>query len=491
MARQRGNRRRRRVRRETDAGHRPEPVREEAPPVRPAVRYVRLLVGCLLIALLIAGFSAWWMPVEEEVAWESVTLEPTIRLPREPVEATAEQMEAELVEIAERLQERFAESPEALHVAAVVYAELRQTRKAEEVWRRCIALAPDRLGPRVGLASTAIERGEDETAVEVLRAALDEGLASPELFYHLATALNKLGRLEQAEEVLQEGLARFEPVAVNWRLLGQAQLQLERYPEAESSLRRARSLGDESAELYLALANVLSRQGKTDEADSYRERFRQRRAIPPEDADQPFQVAYASVMRRNLVETLAKAGAVFAHEGELMEAERLLLRAVQLDPQNAEILREVARMFLDQQRLDDAWLVHRRLIQRDPPNFLDCINLAHVGLQVGDYETVETAFRLAMDLRPEVALPYVGLARLYLETGRFDQARWSAEGAVRREPTVQAYAILAAACEALNDTDAAQAARLAAEKLAAQAPAVEPSGESGPVPQTVEAPRGP
>lgn len=490
MARERGRRRRRRVHSQPVAGRPAEAEIGAATSSGRLARYMRLLVGCLLIALLIAGVVAWWQPVDSaRSVWQSVPLQATIELAVQPVAATAEEMEAELVRLAERMQTRFPESAEALHVAAVAYAELRQTRKAEQIWQRCIALAPDRLGPRVGMASTAIERGEDETAVAVLRDALDRGLASPELYYHLATALNKLGRIEQAEEVLQEGLGRFEPVAVNWRLLGQAQLQLARYEEAESSLRRARSLGDESAELYLALANGLSRQGKSEEAEAYRELFRQRRAIPPEDADQPFQEAYAAAMRRNLVASLAKAGAVFAHEGDLEEAERLLLRAVELDPRNAEILREVARMFLDQRRLHDAWLVHRQLVQFDPPNFLDCINLAHVGLQVGDHETVERGFRLAMDLRPEIALPYVGLAQLYVETGQFEQARWLAEGAVRREPTIQAYAVLAAACEGLNDLAAAGAAREAAEQLAVRAAA--DGSPSGPAVQPSEASRGP
>jgi tetratricopeptide (TPR) repeat protein len=436
-------------------------------------RCVRLGLASVLIAGLIVGVLAWWNPPPDDPDQQMPFATPTIRLPRTAAEATAEELEKELIGISDLLQQRFGELPEALHVAATVYAELRQTRKAEEIWQRCISLAPSNLAPRVALATIAMERGEDQAAIEALSDALAEGHSSPELDHHLATAFSKVGRVEDAEQLLQGSLKKYEPVAENWRLLGQTQWQLEQLAEAETSLLRALELGDRSGELYLALTHVSSRLGKEPEAERYREAFRKRRAVLPEDADQPFQVTYAAAMRRNLVNTLGKAGAVFAHQGDMARAERLLLRAIALDPGHAEILRELARMLLEQQRVPDAWLVHRRLVELDPPNYLDCINLATVATELGDYESVERALRLAMDLRPQMALPYLGLARLYLDVGRLEEARWHANAAVRREPSLAAYAALAAACQELGDREAADAAREAAKQLAAQYPSIE------------------
>jgi tetratricopeptide (TPR) repeat protein len=438
-----------------------------------AGRYVRLGLASVIIAGIIVGVVAWWNPPPDDPDQQMPFATPTIRLPRTAAAATAEELEKELVGIADLLQQRFEELPEALHVAATVHAELRQTRKAEEIWQRCISLAPTNLAPRVALATIAMERGEDQAAIESLSDALAEGHSSPELDHHLASALSKVGRVEDAEQLLQRSLQEYEPVAENWRLLGQTQLQLEQFVEAETSLLRALELGDRSGELYLALTNVSSRLGKEVEAERYREEFRKRRAVLPEEADQPFQVTYAAAMRRNLVTTLGKAGAVFAHQGDAAQAERLLLRAIALDPDHAEILRELARMLLEQQRVPDAWVVHRRLVELDPPNYLDCINLATVATELGDYESVEQALRLAMDLRPQMALPYLGLARLYLDGGRFEEARWHANAAVRREPSLAAYAALAAACQELGDQESAAAARQAAKQLAAEHPSID------------------
>lgn len=438
-----------------------------------AGRCVRLGVASVIIAGIIVGVVAWWNPPPDDPDQQMPFATPTIRLPRTPAAATAEELEKELIGVAELLQERFPELPEALHVAATVHAELRQTRKAEEIWQRCISLAPTNLAPRVALATIAMERGEDQAAIEALSDALAEGHSSPELDHHLASALSKVGRVEDAEQLLQGSLQKYEPVAENWRLLGQTQWQLEQLAEAETSLLRALELGDRSGELYLALTNVSSRLGKESEAERYREEFRRRREVLPEDADQPFQVTYAAAMRRNLVNTLGKAGAVFAHQGDVARAEGLLLRAIALDPDHAEILRELAMMLLEQQRVPDAWVVHRHLVELDPPNYLDCINLATVATELGDYESVERALRLAMDLRPQMALPYLGLARLYLDVGRFEEARWHANAAVRREPSLAAYAALAAACQELGDREAADAAREAAKQLAAQYPSID------------------
>ncbi len=438
-----------------------------------AGRCVRLGLVSVIVAGLIVGVVAWWNPPPDDANDRAPFAAPTIRLSKVPAEATTEELEKELIGISELLQRRFGELPEALHVAATVHAELRQTRKAEEIWRRCISLAPTNLAPRVALATIAMERGEDQAAIDALSDALAEGHSSPELHHHLATALSKVGRIEDAEQLLLGSLQKYEPVAENWRLLGQTQLQLEQLAEAETSLLRALELGDRSGELYLALTSVNSRLGKEPEAERYREEFRKRRAILPEDADQPFQVTYAAAMRRNLVNILGKAGAVFAHQGDMRQAEQLLLRAIELDPEHAEILRELARMLLDQRRVPDAWVVHRHLVELDPPNYLDCINLATVATELGDYDSVEQALRLAMDLRPQMALPYLGLARLYLDVGRFEEARWHANAAVRREPSLAAYAALAAACQELGDRDAADAARDAAKQLAAQYPSFE------------------
>jgi Tfp pilus assembly protein PilF len=121
-------------------------------------------------------------------------------------------------------------------------------------------------------------------------------------------------------------------------------------------------------------------------------------------------------------------------------------------------------------RLADAKLVQRRLVEIEPQNLFNYVNLASVSAQMGDYQSAEAALKQAIDMRPDLALPYISLAQLHLQTGSLTQARWFAEGAVRREPTVQGYAVLAAACQQLGDSEGAGAAREMARKLAPDDP---------------------
>ena len=171
-----------------------------------AGRCVRLGVASVIVAGMIVGVVAWWNPPPDDLDGRAPFAAPTVRLARVPAAATAEELERELIGISDELQQRFPELPEALHVAATVHAELRQTRKAEEIWQRCISLAPTNLAPRVALATIAMERGEDQAAIDALSDALAEGHSSPELDHHLATALSKVGRVEDAEQLLQGSL---------------------------------------------------------------------------------------------------------------------------------------------------------------------------------------------------------------------------------------------------------------------------------------------
>lgn len=61
---------------------------------------------------------------------------PAIVLATSPVPATAEQLQQEASDVAEALRGRFPDLPEALHVAAMLAAQLRQSGEAEELWKK-------------------------------------------------------------------------------------------------------------------------------------------------------------------------------------------------------------------------------------------------------------------------------------------------------------------------------------------------------------------
>jgi tetratricopeptide (TPR) repeat protein len=458
-------------------------------------RYGKLLVGCVFLAGAITALVAYWSPLEdvEELPPEEVdagvisnpvSSHPTIELPTEVVEISAEELRAELQRLGADLLSRFSEVPEALHAAALLHADLQQVTEAERIWRDCIRLSPKHVGPYVGLATAAMKLGKDEEALATLQQAISAGCVSPELDHQLAAALTKLGRLSEAAEVLQSGLVRFPDEAQNWLQLGQIQIQLGQFAEAETSLQQAIVHGTTDGSVLFSLANACARQGKQEEAARHRQMFQERKSELTAAGDTPFQLRYDAELRQIALASFCRAGTVYDRQGDLVEAERLLLRALALGPDDLVVCGELTAFYRRLGRIADARLVQRRMVAIQPQNIVHLVNLASLASQLGDLSAAESALKEVIGKRPDLSIGYSGLAQLYLQMDDLTQARWFAEAALRMEPvspdeTTQTYMVLATICGRLGDRAAAETALAEARRRAAvQTGASEAEGSS-------------
>lgn len=441
----------------------------------PIGRFVKLGSLCVVVALAVVLVVAHFTPPEEPASSASPAQNsgasplppPSVKLPVSAIAISNEQLQTEAIQEIATLQARFPNLPESLHVAAMTYAGLRQTEKAEKLWQTCIQLAPNHVGPRVGLANLLIERGEDQRAVEVLDAALADGCRSPELFYRLASAQTKLGQVKEAESTLQTAVQAFPDVSENWLLLGQTKNQLQEYEEGEDCLRKAIDLGNNSTTVYFALANACQRQGKGEQATLYRQRFTELKTEDPlASPDLTFQKIYQQALRPMVASLYASAASVYIKQDDIEEGERLLLRTLDLAPDDTTVLEQLASLYHKNGEIADALAVQRRLVELAPGNVIYLFNLASMASQLNDLQAALQALEKARELRPDFALPYTGLAQVHSQLGNLQQARLFAEGAVRREPSIQGYGVLAAICQELGDEDAAENAREMAKKLA-------------------------
>jgi predicted Zn-dependent protease len=279
----------------------------------------------------------------------------------------------------------------------------------------------------------------------------------------LAAALTRLGRLEEAEAALEQGLAAFPYVPDNWLQLGQVQVQLGKFAEAESSLLRAIQDGGTSESIYFLLATATARQGKSEAAAEYRQEFTLRKARSAPGADQPFQLRYDAEMRRIAVSATCQAGAIHGRQGSADEAERLLLRALHLDPANPVVCGELAMFYRGAGRMGDALVLHHRLVEIEPENAAHYANLASISLQLGDFDLAERTLKELIGRRPDVSLGYSSLAQLYLHAGRFEPSRRYAELALRQQTIapderIRTCHVLAEACRRMGDVAAAESA---------------------------------
>jgi tetratricopeptide (TPR) repeat protein len=394
-------------------------------------------------------------PLRREV---SVVL-PTAAEPR-TVDELREQSERTAIE----LMRRYPDSPGALHVAATQYAELQQFAKAAEIWERCVKLAPDYAGPRVGLAMAAMERGDDGAAVEILEDALAAGCRTAEVFLQLAAAREKVGNLADAAAAASQGVDAFPEDAELWTSLGKIQLQREELADAEASLRQALKLAPDAGPAHFAMAAVSARLGRPEEAQEHRRRFAELRAANPMQTER-FQVVYEATLRRITVTTLAGAAAEYERRGDSREAERSYLEAVALAPRHAGAYRWLASMYHKQGRIGDACLVQERLAQLEPGRVENHLNLASLLLQLGRDEEAEAVLLNVIRISPEAGSAYLALGQISLKRGEFRRASELAEQATRLAPTAEGFLLLASARRELGDGPGAESAMQSARQI--------------------------
>ncbi len=96
--------------------------------------------------------------------------------------------------------------------------------------------------------------------------------------------------------------------------------------------------------------------------------------------------------------------------------------------------------------------MQQRILELEPENPLNVINLASVMLSMGQLEQAEALLKeAASQSRPDSGLLQAELAQLYMNLKRYEEARSFARQAAERQPTRDHFTLLAAVCKALDD----------------------------------------
>ncbi len=369
---------------------------------------------------------------------------------------SVDQLQSELLAMADLLSLEFENSAESLHVAAMIFAELKQTKKAEHTWRKCTGLKPKNLGPYVGLANLLSQRGDDTQSVQLLEKVRESGQKSVELFVDLASGLSKLGELERADAIVKDGIVSFPHDASLYIQRGVIDTQLRRYETAEIAFRRAIELGDNSKSTQIMLANVLGRGGKREEAELVRAAIENRDKNASQEVSTTFEDSYRKTLRNLAVRFFHLGAHVAIVEGKPLLAEQWLLRTIAIEPNNFTTYMELSSVYRRSNRLDEAFEVQELLLERQPQNVLNHINFASVASQLGKYELAERVLVDAISTNPGVAFPYAELARIHLSKREFSMAKERITKAQKLEPrNMEWHLIGAMVAEELGDASSA------------------------------------
>jgi tetratricopeptide (TPR) repeat protein len=196
--------------------------------------------------------------------------------------------------------------------------------------------------------------------------------------------------------------------------LGTALQELGRLDEAMAQYRKAIALSPRHARAYCNLGNVLRQLGRLEEAER----------------------SYAEAIRLEPDLALARSGLgrVLQEQGRLEEAARSCEVGVKLDPGFAGAYRDLAGVLLDQGRLDEAVGIYSAALRLRPDDAELHDGLGTALQQRGRLEEAIGPFQEAARLAPRSGLPHCGLCATLRMAGRLDEAREACEAALRRQP---------------------------------------------------------
>ncbi len=293
------------------------------------------------------------------------------------------------------------------------------TEEALEKWHAVLESDPQRSEIYEELGWFSIEKGLYQEALVNWAKVLEINPQAKGVHSGMARALMGLNRHEEAVTHLQQEIERSPRSSFDYFLLGQEYLQLEQYRDAKGAYEKAIALDPNMTNAYYGLFNVCLQRDERDEAKVHMTTFRRLKAQDLQGLKQQDEV-YDDLaeMRRDVAETLMRAGLAYQSIEQVERAEKLLRYAAELAADNANY--------------------H--------------LHWGAAAMQLGHADQAQIAFGQVIMLAPKNARGYSGLAHLYLQTHqRLPEAQVLAEKAVALERTGFNYFVLSWASDRNGD----------------------------------------
>jgi predicted CXXCH cytochrome family protein len=146
------------------------------------------------------------------------------------------------------------------HNLGLLYERIDDPARAEEYYRRAIAVDDLSYPPKANLALLLARQGKNGEAEKLLREVLSTNPQEAQVAYSLGLLLAESGRMEEAATMLARAAAGMPSYARAAYNAGLALSRVGRDPEAERMLRRAVELEPASYDLVFALGDFLLRR---------------------------------------------------------------------------------------------------------------------------------------------------------------------------------------------------------------------------------------
>lgn len=284
-----------------------------------------------------------------------------------------------------------------------LYSRSGQWRLARVAYEQALAREADDLRYRQQLGVVCSRMGELEQAAAALETVLDaQQKRSAAAAHELGHVYLQQGRFARALEAYRHAAQQQPGEPAYRRSVATALRRLGRLDEATAELHDLIAGAGDDAATYAELGEVYAEAGRGIEAvESYARAV----ALRPDD---PRLYARLGRMRRSI--------------GDLLGARAALQRAVELHSSDAAVQDELGQVLAACGEMESALAAYRAAVSLDPQCAAYHRRLGALLRDCGDLDDAAAALRVALELRPESAETYGELAELLWRTGETEQA---------------------------------------------------------------------
>ncbi len=284
---------------------------------------------------------------------------------------------------------------------AVQFQQAGQLPEAEKTYNQVLGLDPENVFATQLLGGIALQKGDFQTAADLIGKVLESDPENAELHNNLGHALAKLGRLEEAKDHYGQALALQPDYAQAHHNMGAALRELGSPEEAIAHHVKALEGQPENARARNNYANTLKELKRTDEAiDQYKLALQQ----DPEYAEAHYNLG-----------VLYEAGEHYE------DAIKHYCQALDINPDLAEANFNLGNVMRIIGRPDAAQGHFRNAIGSGPDYAEAHNNLGLVLRNAGDREGAEAHWRQAVEAKPDLADAQVNLALCHFERGELSE----------------------------------------------------------------------
>jgi tetratricopeptide (TPR) repeat protein len=325
---------------------------------------------------------------------------------------------------------------DALQLLGIVAGQRGDADTAIDLIRQSIRLKPDHPGAYRNLGPLLAQKGQFYEAIVAYRKFLELRPDSPEIHRDLGTALKACGRLEEAFASVSRAVELKPDFAFAYNDLGNIATARNQLDDAIAAYSKAIALKPDFAEAHNNLGNALSAKGLIEEAlAAYRRAIEHKGNLAAAHngagnmlrrigrGDEAIS-AYRTAIRLKPDFALAyfNLGQAYRIAGQPEQALAAYRDALRIEPNNAEVHANMAVVLAEMQRFSEAMNAHGQLAAIMPNAAITHEVLGNILLERQDAAGATDQFRQAVAINSNLDTAWHGLGMALQSQGNFDEA---------------------------------------------------------------------